>query len=279
MTPRQALDHVKARFPFPGYVGSAGSTDEEYFTVARTVGTYLQAGSSVLDFGSGPADKTAVLQALGYACTAYDDLEDDWHKLPGNREKILKFARDEGVDFKLATGGALPFPAQTFDMVMLHAVIEHFHDSPRETLNDLLELVKPRGLLFITVPNAVNIRKRIDVLRGRTNLPGYDAFYWYPGPWRGHVREYVKGDLLKLAEYLGVEVLECRGCDFMLSKLPRWVLPSYLAVTKVFAGWKDSWLLVARKPADWVARRKLERDKLEQVLGQSVAFDYQQAQS
>jgi SAM-dependent methyltransferase len=277
MTPRQALDHVKARFPFPGYVGSAGSSDEEYFTIAQLVGTYLPPGSSILDFGSGPADKTALLQALGYACTAYDDLQDDWHKIPGNREKILRFAREEGVEFRVASSGAIPFERQSFDMVMLHAVIEHFHDSPRETLNDLIELIKPRGLLFITVPNAVNIRKRLDVLRGRTNLPGYDVFYWYPGPWRGHVREYVKGDLLQLADYLGVEILECRACDFMLSKLPRWLLRSYLAVTTVFPGWKDSWLLVARKPTDWVPRRELPRAELTHVLGRAVAYDYEHA--
>ena len=58
-------------------------------------------------------------------------------------------------------------------MVMSHDVLEHLHHSPRDLLNDLCELIKPNALLFITVPNAVNIRKRIDVLRGKTNLPDY----------------------------------------------------------------------------------------------------------
>ena len=45
-------------------------------------------------------------------------------------------------------------------MVMLHGVVEHSKQLSREFLNDLLELTRPGGLLFITVPNAVNNRKR-----------------------------------------------------------------------------------------------------------------------
>ena len=70
-------------------------------------------------------------------------------------------------------------------MVMLNHVVEHLHDFPRDLLNDLLTLVKPSGLLFITVPNAGNVRKRLDLLRGKTNLPPYEGYYWYPGRWRG----------------------------------------------------------------------------------------------
>jgi hypothetical protein len=40
------------------------------------------------------------------------------------------------------------------------------------------------------------------------NLPPFDQYYWYPGPWRGHIREYVKSDLAMLSDYLDLEVLE-----------------------------------------------------------------------
>jgi len=105
-------------------------------------------------------------------------------------------------------------------MVMCHDVLEHLHDSPRELLNDLAELIKPTGLLFITVPNAVNIRKRISVLVGNTNHPRFDTYYWYPGPWRGHVREYVRKDLELLCQYLGFTIEQLNGCHHMLHVLP-----------------------------------------------------------
>ena len=72
----------------------------------------------------------------------------------------------------------MPFSHELFDMVMMHDVLEHIHDTPRELLNDLLELLKPQGLLFVTVPNQVNIKKRIKVVMGRTNLTAFETFYW-----------------------------------------------------------------------------------------------------
>jgi 2-polyprenyl-3-methyl-5-hydroxy-6-metoxy-1,4-benzoquinol methylase len=275
MRPDEAVQLVKKRFPFQDYMTSGSQDKGAYGTVGDTVLRHLQPGSRILDFGCGPCDKTAVVQQLGFRCTGYDDLQDEWHQVPGNIDKIRAFAAECGIDFRPADGGALPFAKQSFDMVMMLDVLEHLHDSPRDLMNDLLELVRPGGLLFVTVPNAVNIRKRLNVLFGRTNLPRFDSYYWYPGKWRGHVREYVRDDLARLAEYLGVDVLELRACDHMLEKLPRAILPVYRIVTGAFPGWKDSWLLVAKKPAGWTPRRTLPRDEFTQILGNAGSFQYQ----
>lgn len=249
-----AIERVAARFPFPGYVEPTAGA---YRTIAEVALRYLPRGASVLDFGCGPADKTAVLSELGYRCSAYDDLGDWWHKLDGNREKILEFARAARIDYRPAKPGRLPFEPESFDMAMLHDVLEHLHDSPRDLLNDLTELIKPGGFLFATVPNAVNIRKRLEVLRGRTNMTRFWYFYWLPGEWRGHIREYTKGDLASLSDFLGLERVELRAVDHMLQNVPRRLLTAYMGVTRLFPGFKDSWLLLLRKPAGWTARRQL----------------------
>lgn len=249
--PEEAMRTVIRRFPFEGYINPAGGG---HLNVARTVRRRLPPGSSILDFGCGPCDKTAILQLMGYECSGYDDLRDEWHKEGGKRERILAFAQECGIDFRGPVGGEVPFEKHSFDMVMLHDVLEHLHDSPRHLLLHLLEFLKPEGLIFVTVPNAVNIRKRIDVLFGKTNLPKFEAYYWTDGPWRGHVREYVKDDLAKLSGYLDLETLELRGCDHMLEKLPPTARPAYLRLTKLFRGWKDSWMLVARKKPGWSPR-------------------------
>lgn len=274
MTPEEAIQLAVQRFPFQEYMTPRTGVKGAYLNIANTALRYLQPGSKILDFGCGPCDKTSILQFLGFQCSGYDDLQDDWHKMPGNREKILSFARECGIEFNLASDGMFPFQKNSFDMVMLHDVLEHLHDSPRDLLNDLLELAKPEGLLFVTVPNAVNIRKRIDVLFGRTNFPRFESYYWYPGCWRGHIREYVKDDLVKLSEYLNLEVLELRGCDHMLQKLPVIARPTYLFVTGIFTGWKDSWLLVARKRQGWVPRNTLPQDQLARVLGKNTSYKY-----
>ncbi len=274
MTSDAAIQYVIKEFPFKDYISSKINYKRVYLNIANGVLRYLPPGSRILDFGCGPCDKTAILQFLGFHCSAYDDLQDDWHKISGNREKILSFANKCGIDFKQVDKGILPFEKNSFDMIMLFDVIEHLHDSPRDLLNDLLELAKPNGLIFMTVPNAVNIRKRIDVFFGKTNLPRFEGYYWYPGPWRGHIREYVQNDLIQLAEYLNLEILELRGCDHMLHKIPGYIHPAYFIVTNIFHGWKDSWFFVARKRPGWSAKKALPQNELNKILKKSTTYDY-----
>lgn len=260
-----AIETVRRTFPFPGYLSE---DDQPYLTIADTVTRCLPPGSRVLDFGAGPCDKTAVVQLLGYACSACDDLQDDWHKFSNNREQIQRFATQMGVDFKLVVPRQpLGYPEGSFDMVMLHDVLEHLHDSPRELLNELVGLLKDDGLLFVTVPNAVRFGKRFSVLLGRSGLTSYDGYYWSSGPWRGHVREYVKGELELLSRYLGLPVVELSGCDLRLGRWPARVRPLFQRLTAPFPGLKDTWLLLARKPAGWRSRKELSRDESARILG------------
>jgi SAM-dependent methyltransferase len=266
-----AIKQMRESFPFRGY------TDPQlhaYLNISHTVLHYLHPGSKILDFGCGPCDKTAVLQILGYNCSGVDELQDDWHLLGDNKEKIISYAKAQGIGLSVSTGGKLPFEKESFDMVMMHDVLEHLHDSPRELLNELLELIKPGGYFFTTVPSAVNIRKRLNVMAGRTNLPRFDGYYWYPGRWRGHIREYTKGDLRKLAKYLDLEILELRSCHHMLNKIPIILKPVYVGLTNIFSGWRDSWLLVARKKNDWIPQRKLSNKALEIILQQGTTYHY-----
>lgn len=274
LTPEEAIHCTVNQFPFQGYMTKSKEEFCVYQNIAKTVLHYLNRGCTILDVGCGPCDKTAILQFLGYRCYGYDDLQDDWHKLPGSKDKIMSFAKECGIDFRLAHNDSLPFEKNSFDMIMLNDVLEHLHNSPRNILNDLLELTKTDGLLFVTVPNIVNIRKRIDVLFGKTNLASYESYYWYPGPWRGHVREYAKKDLIKLSEYLGLDILELHGCDHMLHRLHRSMRPLYLVVTKVFDGLKDTWILVARKRKDWKPRKELPPGGLAGILRKTTSYQY-----
>lgn len=250
----RAVAAVVRRFPFPGYMRPERGV---YHSLARTVLRHLRPGDRVLDFGAGPADITAVLQCLGFRCSACDDLSDHWHRRNGHRERILDFARQTGIDYRVLSEEHEPFEPGSFDLVMLNDVLEHLHDSPKDLLNGLLELVRAEGLLLVSVPNAVNLRKRIAVLMGRTNLPPYESYYWHPAPWRGHVREYVRRDLEMMAAFLGLDVVELDGRSHMLMKLPAPLRRPWNALTWVFRWWRDTLVLVARKPPGWTPRRDL----------------------
>lgn len=264
---RKAIDSAIARttqaFPLSAVERRTGSQPIALCNVAATAMAHLKPGSRVLDFGAGAGHKSAVLSCLGFDCTAVDSME---NARPGETELVLSFANEFGVDFHTISGDVedpLPFETGSFDMVMIHHVLEHLHDSPRDWLVRLLEFAKPGGLLFVTVPNAGNIRKRIALLIGRTNLPPFESYYWHPGRWTGHVREYVRGDLAKMSEYLALRTLELRGVDDLMSqkfrsdspiRLNRWLRTmkfGYLFITGIFPAWKDTWLLVAEKNEPW----------------------------
>lgn len=99
-----------------------------------------------------------------------------------------------------------------------------------------------------------------------SNLPRYDTYYWYPGPWRGHIREYTRGDLAALSSFLGMELVELHACHHMLSVLPRRVRYIYKAITMLVPGWRDSWCYVGRKPEGWKPVRDVPPAMLDRIL-------------
>jgi SAM-dependent methyltransferase len=250
MTFSELFTKLKNTFPFNNYLNSHHISDA-YQTVFKISSEYLKENSTVLDIGSGPGDKTAIVAMQGHKCIAYDDMNDAWHKEPNNEKKISKFLEKmniQSLDPALVNLESLDL---SLDMIMSNDALEHFHESPKNILLPMLYLLKENGIVFITVPNAGNIKKRLSLLIGRTNLPPYEAYYWYPGLWRDHIREYVYNDLKQLCFYLDLNIELLTGVDHMLEKVPKWFLPFYRMITKLFPHWKDSWILVARKKPNW----------------------------
>lgn len=244
----RTINAVVRAFPFHGYMEPMR---DAYETIGANCLGLLRPGSKILDFGAGPCEKAALLSNLGYQCTAIDDLSDDWHQIAGNREKIMDFANAH--DVKLIVSGVLPpdLPKTFFAMVMMHDVIEHFSDSPRSLLLALLELLQPEGYLYITAPNAVNLRKRLLILTGRTNYPRYPAYFWSGEVWRGHKREYVKDDLAQLCKFLGLRPVLLKGQHHRMRALPLWSRRLFRATIGRIDSLRDTVALIAQKPPDW----------------------------
>jgi len=186
------------------------------------------------------------------------------HRDGDNHERITRFADACNIDF---TETFQPAGDEGFDIVMMNDVLEHIHDSPRDLMNDLVSMLAPEGLLFLTVPNLANLRKRLDLLRGRTNLPRFDLFYWYQGPWRGPIREYVRPDLEKLVEHLGLEMVQLSTAHHMLKNLPAKLEIPYKIITRIAPDLADTWLLLAKRPASWNPRRELSKSEFAKIYG------------
>lgn len=255
-------------YPFPGYMDTVWPA---YLNIATTVARALKPGASILDFGAGGLDKTAVLSAMGFKCSAHDDYGDEWHRLGDNQVKLMRFAEKFGIDFH----EQLDFKSDSFDMVMVHDVLEHLDDSPRPLLNRLLGLVHTGGFLFVTVPNAANIRKRISAVLGRTIHPPYEMYYWAPGEWRGHVREYVRDDMVQLGRNLELAEVHVFSAHHMIERKVSVPLRlPYRVATSVFPGWRDTWNLIGKKPAGWTPRDALSGPDYFKLIAPYTTYRY-----
>ncbi len=263
---------LNEKFPFTGYIRPARKSG--YFEMVRKVVKWSGLNAKVLDFGAGPCDKTAMFSLAGMEVMAFDNLQDAWHKLNGNKEKILAFAKSVGIDYYLPNGNDyFTFPDKQYDVMMMHNVIEHLHSSPRSLLNKLLTYIRPGGILAITVPNAANLRKRLYLLLGKTNYSRFPYFYWYPGQWHGHVREYVRKDLLLLNEYLRMDLLELTTYHLQLDALLPFFRKPFIGFSWFFPGIRDSWILVCRKPLDWKPQFEPSGEQFEKAFGNQY-YDY-----
>lgn len=110
----------------------------------------------------------------------------------------------------------LPLRDASTDVVTCFHSLEHWHHSPRRLFREIVRIIKPGGFLVMATPNAVNIRKRIYVLLGRSNFPTLREWYEDGDPvFRGHVREPVVRDLRQLMEWNGLAVIATYGRNFI----------------------------------------------------------------
>jgi SAM-dependent methyltransferase len=245
------LIELKGKFPFPKYIDSSKKYEMNAIlsNLIKIIPDFE--GKRLLDIGSGPMDKTAVFQLFGFDCSAVDDLNDPWHKESNNTTEIKQFAKRLGIDFYHQREGdyKIPFKTKSFDVVCALAVIEHLHESPRNFLNKMGEFLKPDGILIITMPNSVNLRKRLSVLFGKTNHVPIGQFFNSTGVWRGHVREYTLSETVYICEEVGYDVILSKNFEQLAQKKLYIALRLiYKIVTSIIPNSRSHLLVMCKKP-------------------------------
>lgn len=95
-------------------------------------------------------------------------------------EKAVEKARAKGLDVAVYdTDGSIPFPDNTFDVVVMLDVLEHVY-TPEALLREAARVSK--RWVIVGVPNFSSIAARLQVLRGavpENNRPRKGHVYWF----------------------------------------------------------------------------------------------------
>lgn len=89
-----------------------------------------------------------------------------------------------------------PFADDTFDVVLCMEVLEHLGYSPSHMLAEAHRVLKPGGLMFITVPNFINLKRTVNMLFNRPCGYPYSGY----GIYGRHQREYAPFEVAALLE-------------------------------------------------------------------------------
>jgi len=106
----------------------------------------------------------------------------------------------------------LPFPDATFDAAICLEVLEHLYQ-PQLAASELLRVLRPGGVLIVTVPNIAYWRRRLDLfLFGRWNPIGDDLSS--DQPWRDpHIRFFTPRTLRRMLSRAGFDPVAVGGHD------------------------------------------------------------------
>jgi SAM-dependent methyltransferase len=205
------------------------------FDISRELLTpYLKDGVSILDIGCYDA---AMFLELKKAKKNIDYTGID------NDPMALKIAQQRGanigsVNFEVSE---LPFPPESFDIVIVAELLEHLRD-PAKLLQKAKEMLKPGGVILISLPNECNLYQRIKVLFGKgidgTGFePGYHLHFPTLGQNKDFVSQYFEIISKKYWYHLGVGGFLGKFLEFVPDKLMKFFMnmsPSLLARGIIF---------------------------------------------
>ena len=152
----------------------------------RDVLNHVPAGPA-LDVGCSLGYTLQAARALGMCATGLEYDPD-----------IVAFCRSRGFQVEVGTMTAMPFAADSFQLVVMKHVLEHT-GAPRAALREVRRTLRPGGGLFIAVPHAGYGKAQ--------RAPATSRFYKYSDPDTGHAIYYTPATLARLVGEEGFDVV------------------------------------------------------------------------
>lgn len=207
----------------PSYIWRAGQ--ERRFRMIQSAAGERISGS-ILDIGCGVG---VYLERFNRMSPHVTGIEFDFNR--------AKAAKDKGTSLTCAAGECLPFPPNSFDLVLSHEVLEHVQND-RESLEEIVRVLRipdpatnpTGGRLVLFVPNkGYPFETHGIFLNGEYRFGNIPLVNYLPRRFRDalapHVRAYTRKDLEKLFEELPVRIIKrdiiFGAYDNIIAKWPR----------------------------------------------------------
>lgn len=210
---RELLAELALRFPEDLRPGQMADIERIAFHYEQIQGK----GQSVVDLGGGIGLFPIVCAAQGMQTWLVDDFADPVNETHSIESMGIHHGFTIGViETEVAYWGG-HFEADSVDIITCFESMEHWHGSPRSVLLQAMRVLRPGGFLVISVPNAVNLRKRLAVISGHSTWGRFEDWY-YPIKFRGHVREFTVAELVRAVSEVGFVAGGVKGRNWQRPK-------------------------------------------------------------
>jgi 2-polyprenyl-3-methyl-5-hydroxy-6-metoxy-1,4-benzoquinol methylase len=184
----------------------------------RIISRYVKAGK-VLDLGFAHCPNPFVKNMVGLDVITTTNI-------PSNYVETIQFDLNKGI---------VPYKDGTFDTVLACDVVEHLNN-PQAIIDEVKRVLKPNGVLIISVPNPYNINEVL------TNIMGWYKKEKYRD--RSHKQSFNPNNMLNLLEAPGFKITKILGYRIKLPLTTKSIInkhvPAMLSTQTIYICRKDT---------------------------------------
>ena len=155
----------KSKYPLRAY-----AHERQYDSVL----SYVKSGIKVLDAGCGEGTLSIMMAQKGAIVTAFDLSEPN---ISASRRYALENKVGDKIEFLIGDAEKLPFPDNSFDLVVSSHVLEHVPDF-NKGLSEVMRVTKKRAV--IAIPTILNPCSWVQIGKGWFYLKGLRSFAALP---------------------------------------------------------------------------------------------------